>query len=86
MSENQRFSDVFSGYRKGTLAWKGKIWFYYPQKHQRTLGHRNTQIDFNSLHFHAKFGDDPLLDLTIRVVKTIDYLFVPNIHHQMYLL
>ena len=57
-----------------------------PQKHQRTLGHRNTQTDFNSLHFHAKFGDDPLLDLTIREVKIIiGYLFDPNIHHQMYL-
>ena len=26
MSENERFSDVFRGYRNGILAWKGLIW------------------------------------------------------------
>ena len=40
--ENKRFSDVFWGYRNGTLAWKGLINFYFSRSHYKLIIHLNS--------------------------------------------
>ena len=53
-SENQRFSDVFMGYRKGTVAWNGLKWllsiFFCPPFDQFSAW--RSKIFYNSLHHH----------------------------------